>query len=97
MVKHIVMFRLKGDADIRRSVANKFAEALRVLPSEIECLKSIEVGLNDNPDEHWDVVLTAVLPTMDDVAVYASHPAHLAAAAIVAPLKEDRACVDYII
>ena len=72
MVKHIVCFKLKGDADVRR-----------------------EVGINENSAEDWDVVLTAVVPEMEDVAVYANHPAHLAAAAIVGPHKEARACVDY--
>lgn len=55
----------------------------------------MEVGINENPAEDWDVVLTATVPTMADVAVYAQHPAHVAAAAIIAPLKADRACVDY--
>ena len=61
----------------------------------IDVLKSMEVGINENPAETWDVVLTATVPSMADVEVYAKHPAHLAAAAIVGPYKEDRACVDY--
>ncbi len=65
------------------------------LPSQIDVLESMEVGINENPAEDWDVVLTATVPTMADVAVYAQHPAHVAAAAIIAPLKADRACVDY--
>lgn len=65
------------------------------LPDVIDCLQSMEVGINENPAEDWDVVLTAVVPTMADVAVYAGHPAHVAAASIVGPLKESRACVDY--
>ncbi len=95
MVKHIVTFKLKGTAEERRAAAEKFAEALRALPAQIECLESIEVGLNQNPAEDCDVVLTAVVPTMADVDVYAKHPAHVAAAAIIAPLKEVRTCVDY--
>ena len=58
MVKHIVMFKLTGDAATRRAVAEKFAQALRDLPAQIEVLQSIEVGLNENPGEDWDVVLT---------------------------------------
>lgn len=65
------------------------------LPSQIDVLENMEVGINENPAEDWDVVLTATVPTMADVAVYAQHPAHVAAAAIIAPLKADRACVDY--
>lgn len=95
MVKHIVSFKLKGSAEERREVAGRFAEALRALPEQIEVLESIEVGLNENPAEDWDVVLTAVVPTMADVEVYAKHPAHVAAASIVGPHKVARACVDY--
>ena len=95
MVKHIVTFKLKGSTEERRSTALRFAEALRALPSQIECLESSEVGLNENPAEDCDVVLTAIVPTMADVEVYAKHPAHVAAASIIAPLKEIRTCVDY--
>lgn len=95
MVKHIVMFKLKGTSDERREAAMKFRDALMALPAQISVLESMEVGINENPSETWDVVLTACVPTMADVATYAFHPAHIAAASIVAPLKELRACVDY--
>ncbi len=55
----------------------------------------MEVGINENPAEDWDVVLTAVVPAMADVATYANHPAHVAAASLLAGHKEARACVDY--
>lgn len=95
MVKHIVTFKLTGTPDERLAVARSFKEALETLPAVIEPLQSIEVGINSNPGEDWDVVLTALLPTMADVAVYATHPAHVAAAALLAGHKDSRACVDY--
>lgn len=95
MVKHIVMFKLKGSAEERLEAARKFAEALNALPAVIPCLKAMETGVNQNPSETWDIVLTATIDSMENVEVYAKHPAHVAAAAIVAPLKENRACVDY--
>lgn len=95
MVKHIVAFKLGGTAEERRATAAKFKEALEALPTQIDVLKSIEVGLNENPSETWDVVLTAVVDKMEDVEVYAKHPAHVAAAAILGSQKELRACVDY--
>ena len=95
MVKHIVSFKLNGTAEQRLDVARRFKAALEALPDVIEPLQSIEVGINENPAESWDVVLTAVVPSMADVEVYAKHPAHVAAAAIVGPHKADRACVDY--
>lgn len=95
MVKHIVTFKLTGTPEERRRVAEQFRDALLALPEQIEPLKSIEVGINENPAESWDVVLTAVVPTMADVEVYAKHPAHVAAASLLAGHKENRACVDY--
>lgn len=95
MVKHIVTFKLSGTRQERTEVAKEFKAALEALPEVIDCLQAIEVGINDNPGEEWDVVLTAILPTMEDVAVYANHPAHLAAAGLLKGHKADRACVDY--
>lgn len=95
MVKHIVSFKLTGTEEHRRELAKKFKDALEKLPQEIDVLKSIEVGLNQNPNESWDVVLTAIVPTMDDVAVYAKHPSHVAAAGLLAGSVDTRACVDY--
>ncbi len=95
MVKHIVSFKLTGTSAERKEVALKFKAALEALPEQIEVLRSIEVGINENPNETWDVVLTAVVDKMADVEVYAKHPAHVAAAGLLAGHKENRACVDY--
>lgn len=95
MVKHIVAFKLKGDDATRREYACKFKAALEALPAQIDVLRGIEVGINDNPAETWDLVLTATVDTMADVERYAKHPAHVAAASIIGPVKDLRACVDY--
>ncbi len=97
MVKHIVTFRLTGTDAERKDVSLRFKKALEALPRQIEVLKSIEVGINENPAESWDVVLTAVVDTMADVDIYAKHPAHVAAASLLAGHRADRACVDYVI
>ncbi len=95
MVKHIVTFRLKGTEEERKAIAESFKNALMELPDKIDVLESMEVGINENPAEVWDVVLTAIVPTMADVEKYAKHPAHIAAASIISANKESRACVDY--
>lgn len=95
MVKHIVSFKLSGTPEERMEVALKFKAALEALPEQIEVLRSMEVGINANPNETWDVVLTAVVDTMADVEVYAKHQAHVAAAGLLAGHKDSRACVDY--
>lgn len=95
MVKHIVTFKLKGSPSERLELSQRFRDALVELPSKIDVLKSIEVGLNQNPAETYDVVLTAVVSTLDEVGIYAKHPAHVAAAGIIGGHVEVRACVDY--
>lgn len=97
MVKHIVTFKLSGTAEERRAVARQFKSALLELPRQIDVLRAIEVGINENPAESWDVVLTATVDTLADVDVYARHPAHVAAASLLNGHKADRACVDYTV
>lgn len=50
MVKHIVMFKLTGDAATRRAVAEKFAQALRDLPAQIEVLNPSKSALTKIPE-----------------------------------------------
>lgn len=95
MVNHIVSFRFKGTPEVRREYAEKFRDALMALPEQIDVLESMKVGINENPAEDWDLVLIARVPTMADVETYAKHPAHVAAASIIAPVKDARACVDF--
>lgn len=90
------MFKFSGTPEEKEKISQKFAEALVQLPDDIPQLKSIEVGVNINPAEKWDLVLTACAETMEDIAIYSAHPAHQAAVAIIAPYKLDRACVDYV-
>lgn len=95
MIKHIVTFRFRGNDEQIARAAKDFRDALLALPEQIDVLRSMEVGINDNPAESWHLVLTAVVDRMEDVAVYSQHPAHVAAAAIIADVKDSRACVDY--
>lgn len=96
MVKHVVTFKLKGSQEERSEIAKKFKQALESLPGIIPELKSIEVGININPAEAWDICLIACADSLEDIAAYSKHPAHVDAVKIIAPHKEDRACVDFI-
>lgn len=95
MFKHVVTFKFKGTLEERTKIAKDFAEALVQLPDRIPELKSIEVGLNVNPAEEWDLVLIAVADSLEDIAIYSEHPAHQEAVEIIAPYKDSRACVDF--
>lgn len=91
------MFKFSGTPEEKKAVTTKFAEALVQLPDDIPQLLSMEVGININPEENWDFVLTASANSLEDIKIYSAHPAHQAAVKIIAPFKIDRACVDYFI
>lgn len=95
MIKHIVLFKLKNSAD----KTNKMLEIktkLEKLPTLIPELKEIHIGLNISAAEKWDLSLEAITENMQDLEIYANHPAHQhIVKTMIAPIKEDRACVDY--
>ena len=97
MVKHIVLFKLKDDvpAEEKLAVKTKFKEAIEALPAKISVIRKVEVGLNINPGETWNIALYSEFDTLEDVRYYATHPEHVAAGKILAETKESRACVDY--
>ncbi len=98
MVKHIVLFRLLSSMgqEKKASVMQAFKEGIESLPREIPFIRKIEVGLNANPEEEFDIALYSEFDTMDDVRAYAVHPAHKAVAALLKDCKESRSCVDYV-
>lgn len=97
MVKHIVLFKLKEEvpADVRLAAMNSFKKAIEALPAKIPTIRKIEVGLNINSSETWNIALYSEFDTLEDVKHYAVHPDHVAAGKLLAEVKESRACVDY--
>jgi len=97
MIKHIVLFKLKDEISVEEKlvVMNKFKEAIETLPRVISVIRKIEVGLNVNPAESWNIALYSEFDSLDDLKMYATHPDHVAAGKILADTKESRACVDY--
>ncbi len=97
MIKHIVLFQLKPFDKIEDK-NDKLAEiktALLGLQEKVDVLKSIEVGINTNPAEEYDIALTTTFNNMEDLHIYAKHPDHLAAGKIIREVLESRSCVDY--
>ena len=106
MVKHIVLFKLKDEvpAEEKLEVMTKFKEAIEALPAKISVIRKVEVGLNMNPGETWNIALYSEFDTLEDVRFYATHPDHVAAGKVrdsnesglkIILEKERRARVDY--
>ncbi len=99
MVRHIVMFKLKSfDSEEEKQLKmQEIKERLEALKDKIDLLHAIRVDFNVNPKETWDLILTTELASLEDVEAYANHPDHVAVSVeVIAPVKADRACVDYL-
>ncbi len=98
MIKHVVLFKFKAfeNEEDKFEKLIEIKEALEALTDHIPELKSMEVGLNANDNESFDLALLSTFESMTDMEQYAKHPAHMAVSAMIGLLKEDRACVDYI-
>jgi len=97
MVKHTVLFKLKefSSEEDKSSKINQIKLGLLNLKTIIKELQTIEVGINENPKEQYDIVLTTIHNSMEDLDAYAVHPSHQAVAKIIREVLESRACVDY--
>lgn len=97
MVRHIVLFRLKESLSQaeKRDIAVRFKTAIEALPEVIGFIGKIEVGLNINENEKFDIALYSEFETLDEVKAYSAHPSHVAAAGILTGHVNERACVDF--
>ena len=98
MVKHIVIWKLKGnDAHSQKTVtAKKIKADLEALKSEIPEVNHIEVGFNMSASEHsGDVVLYSEFTTLADLEIYQNHPAHRKVVEFVKEVVSERRVADY--
>jgi hypothetical protein len=97
MVKHVVLFKFKSEinaADKKQKLA-AIKSDLEELENSIDCLLFIEVGLNANPAETYDMALTTEFKSFEDLKAYVVHPEHQRVAAVIREILDQRACVDY--
>ncbi|MGV8883578.1 MAG: Dabb family protein [Rhodoglobus sp.] len=97
MIRHIVQWKLRAeDAEAKAAAVTEIAAALEGLVPVIDELISLEVHPNvAYADVNWDVVLVADYASVEDLAAYQVHPAHVAAAAIVRSHVTERASIDF--
>ena len=97
MIRHLVSFSLNSGT-IPAPATEHLAlikDRLEALPSSIPELVSMEVEVNQNPDEEPAFILDAVTESYTDLAAYAAHPDHVAIVKeLIAPYKTARVCID---
>lgn len=98
MIKHVVMWKLKDNAEGRSKIENLeyIKKELEVLKGEINEIKNIEVGINivDDPGA-YDLVLYSEFNSQKDLDIYQKHPSHVKIAEYIGKVRESRVVVDY--
>lgn len=99
MIRHIVMFKFKEEAEGRTKAENlAITKAmLEALPAKIDLIRASSVAVNSaNADgANYDLCLISDFDSFEDLAAYIVHPDHKAVGAFMRPVRLDRACVDF--
>ena len=96
-IRHIVMWRLRGETPAERTAARSKVKTLfEGLKGRIEGLTHIEVGVDvSDVDYACDVVLFSEFTDSAALAAYATHPEHLRVREELGDLRIGRFQVDY--
>ena len=100
MLKHIVLFKLKENAEgaSKEENARKIKADLEALAGKIPQIRHMEVGINCIPgDAAYYVAIYSEFAHEADLSLYAKHPEHVKVAEFVGKVRESRVVVDYII
>jgi hypothetical protein len=97
MIKHIVLFKFRENLPSaeKKTKLESIKADLEALTSKVGTLNKMEVGINTNSEEEYDLALISEFNSMDDLKAYAVHPEHVKAGAVIREILEKRACVDY--
>lgn len=98
MLKHIVMFRMKEEAEGRTKEENiqRLVDILKGLKDKIPVVRYLEVGVNKGSSRSAsDVVLYTEFDSMEDLAIYRNHPEHQKAVDFIENVCTERRVIDY--
>jgi hypothetical protein len=97
MVRHIVMWKLKGPTtEEKRLQAEQAREALLGMFGQVPGLTKIEVGIAlVSGEQEADLVLTTTHDSWQALSDYQSHPAHEPVKQLLGALRTERRVVDY--
>ncbi|MGD9969391.1 MAG: Dabb family protein [Sulfuricurvum sp.] len=94
MLVHIVMFQFKEENKEANMV--KVKEMLEALPSKIDTLRSMEVGIDVSRSERsFDLALISTFDDQSALDIYAPHPAHQEVVAFIKEVTLLSKVVDY--
>ena len=97
MIRHVVMWRFKTEAEGRTKLENmeELKRQLLALIPLIPEIKKMEIGFDVTHSEaSADFMLTTEFESVDDLKIYAVHPEHLKVSGFVKNVVESRIVLD---
>ena len=98
MIRHIVLWRLKAQAEGRGRAENAalIKRALEDLQGKIPGLLKLEVGFDfSKTADSSDIALYSEFESREALEAYQSHPLHEAVKPMVLSARDERRMVDY--
>ncbi len=98
MIKHIVMWKLKPEAEGHTAKENAqwMKEHLESLMGVVPQLRSCEVGVNVT-EGNYDACLVTTFDSIEDLEAYKVHPEHVKVSDHCQLIRESRVACDYVI
>ncbi len=94
MIKHVVMWKFKPGQE---AAMHRFLEALAALKDEIQEIRSMEIGVNQNSGNNADAVLIMTFDSMEALEKYKTDPRHVRVSALCREIREERRAVDFAV
>jgi heme-degrading monooxygenase HmoA len=98
MIKHIVMWKLKDQAEGAGRAANaaEMKRRLDACANIVPGMLKFEVALaQPGLEATYDVVLYSEFASKEALEAYAKHPIHQAVVPFIGAVREARQCMDY--
>ncbi len=96
MVKHMVMWKLKGEGRVKQDNIQTVKTALESCRGVVPGMLKYEIGIDAGYDHApWDIAVYSEFSSRAALDAYQQHPAHLAIKPIIGPLRETRGAVDF--
>jgi len=100
MLKHIVLFKMKDQAEgaDKDQNAKKLKVRIEDLVGKIPQIVKMEVGINAVPSPAaYDVALYSEFADKEALEIYQKHPEHMKVVDLVKKIVDNRTVVDYSI
>lgn len=98
MIRHIVMFQFKEEAEGRSKQENVqiTKDMLDALPGKIPWIRSSQTAINASyaDSTNYDLLLISDFDSFEDLQNYIVHPDHKAVGAFMRPVRINRTCID---